>query len=115
MQPAEKNTASLQRTLTAPNSNPMQITIGTSAFAEIKQTWLLTPGDGTTEPTDETTPPPGGDENVPDEPTPGLPVGAVIGIVIGSVAVVGIGGFALVWFVIKKKSFADLIAVFKKK
>ena len=40
---------------------------------------------------------------------------AVVGIVIGSVAVVGIGGFALVWFVIKKKSFADLIAVFKKK
>ena len=39
----------------------------------------------------------------------------VVGIVGGSVAVVGIGGFALFWFVIKKKSFADLIAVFKKK
>jgi hypothetical protein len=35
--------------------------------------------------------------------------------VIGSVAVAGVGGFALLWFVIKKKSFADLIAVFKKK
>ena len=48
----------------------------------------------------------------------GLGAGAIIGIVIGSVAVVGIGGvggFALFWFVIKKKSFADLIAVFKKK
>ena len=29
--------------------------------------------------------------------------GALIGIVIGSVAVVGVGGFALFWFVIKKK------------
>ena len=44
-----------------------------------------------------------------------LGAGAIIGIVIGSVAVVGVGGFALFWFVIKKKSFADLIAVFKKK
>ena len=39
----------------------------------------------------------------------------IVGIVLGSVAVVGIGGFAIFWFVIKKKSFADLIAVFKKK
>ena len=44
----------------------------------------------------------------------GLGTGAVIGIVCGSVAVVGIGGFSLLWFVIKKKSFADLIAIFKK-
>ena len=71
-------------------------------------------GDTTTTPGGEGTTVPGGDENVPDEPTLGLPVGAVIGIVAGSVAVVGIGGFALFWFVIKKKSFADLIAVFKK-
>ena len=45
----------------------------------------------------------------------GLGTGAIIGIVIGSVSVVGIGGFALFWFVIKKKSFADLIAIFVKK
>jgi len=45
----------------------------------------------------------------------GLGAGAIVGIVIGSVAVVGLGGFSLFWFVIKKKSFADLIAVFKKK
>ena len=44
----------------------------------------------------------------------GLGTGAIVGIVIGSVAVAGVGGFALLWFVIKKKSFADLIAVFKK-
>ena len=63
-------------------------------------------------------------DNTPDNPntTPddkdGLGAGAIVGIVIGSVAVVGVGGvggFALFWFVIKKKSFADLIAVFKKK
>ena len=67
----------------------------------------------------------GGNTETPDNPnsTPddtsddkdGLGVGAIVGIVIGSVAVVGIGGFALLWFVIKEKSFADLIAVFKKK
>ena len=45
----------------------------------------------------------------------GLGTGAIIGIVIGSVLVVGIGGFAIFWFVIKKKTFADLKAVFKKK
>jgi hypothetical protein len=45
----------------------------------------------------------------------GLPVGAVVGIVIGAVAVAGIGGFAIFWFVFKKKTFADLLAVFKKK
>ena len=51
----------------------------------------------------------------PSESKKGLSTGAIIGIVIGSVAVAGAGGFALVWFAIKKKSFADLIAVFKKK
>ena len=44
----------------------------------------------------------------------GLPAGAIVGIVIGSVLVVGIGGFALVWFVIKKKTWADFVALFKK-
>jgi hypothetical protein len=44
----------------------------------------------------------------------GLGAGAIVGIVAGSVAVAGVGGFALFWFVIKKKSFADLIAVFRK-
>ena len=56
--------------------------------------------------------------NTPDDPSDdkdGLGAGAIVGIVIGSVAVVGVGGFALFWFVIKKKSFADLVAVFKKK
>ena len=44
--------------------------------------------------------------NTPDEPSDdkdGLGAGAIVGIVIGSVAVVGIGGFALFWFVIRKR------------
>ena len=45
----------------------------------------------------------------------GLSGGAIAAIVIASVLVVGIGGFALVWFVILKKTFADFVAIFKKK
>lgn len=44
----------------------------------------------------------------------GLGGGAIAGIVIASVAVAGLGGFAIFWFVIKKKSFAELIAAIKK-
>ena len=45
----------------------------------------------------------------------GLGAGAIVGIVIGSVAVVGVGGFTLFWFVIKKKTWAEFLAIFKKK
>lgn len=45
----------------------------------------------------------------------GLSGGAIAGIAVGSVAVAGVGGFSLFWFVSKKKKFADLIALFKKK
>ena len=48
----------------------------------------------------------------------GLSNGAIAGIVVGSVLgaiVLGIGGFLLVWFVVKKKNFADLMAIFKRK
>ncbi len=62
---------------------------------------------------------PGSETPVDPEPVApgnnGLPAGAIAGIVIGSVLVLGIGGFALVWFVIKKKTWADFIAIFKKK
>lgn len=44
-----------------------------------------------------------------------LSAGAIVGIVIGSVTIGVAGGFAIFWFIIKKKSIADLIAVFKKK
>ena len=43
----------------------------------------------------------------------GLSGGAIAGIAIGSAAVAGIGGFAIFWFVVKKKTFADLIAAIK--
>ena len=43
----------------------------------------------------------------------GLSGGAIAGIVIGSVLVAGLGGFAVFWFAIRKKTFADLIAVVK--
>ncbi|MBQ3041369.1 MAG: DUF2613 domain-containing protein, partial [Clostridia bacterium] len=83
--------------------------------------YQMTNGGGNTETPDNPDNPnntPDNPNNTPDDPSDdkdGLGAGAIVGIVIGSVAVVGIGGFALFWFVIKKKSFADLIAVFKKK
>ena len=52
----------------------------------------------------------------PDEPEKdGLSGGAIAGIAVAGVAVAGMGGFAIFWFVIKKKTIADLIAIFKKK
>ena len=43
----------------------------------------------------------------------GLSGGQIAGIVIGSVLLAGIGGFAIFWFAVKKKTFADLIAAIK--
>ena len=55
----------------------------------------------------------------PVDPKPaekgGLSVGAIIGIVIAAVVVCGCGGFAIYWFIIKKKTWADFIALFKRK
>ncbi len=48
-------------------------------------------------------------------PKEGFPVGAIVGIVIGSVVIVGIGGFCVFWFVIKKRKWGDLVSIFKKK
>lgn len=44
----------------------------------------------------------------------GLSGGAIAGIVIGSVLLAGIGGFAIYWFAISKKTFADLGVALKK-
>ena len=44
----------------------------------------------------------------------GLSGGAVAGIVIGSVAVAGISVFAVLWFAVKKKTFAELGVALKK-
>ena len=60
----------------------------------------------------------------PDNPTPdapdevkptneGLSGGQIAGIVIGTLPLAGIGGFAIFWFAVKKKTFADLIAEIK--
>ena len=57
--------------------------------------------------------PSGGGEITPPAKKDGLSGGAIAGIVIGSVAVAGIGGFAIFWFAVKKKTFADLIAAIK--
>ncbi len=54
-----------------------------------------------------------GGEITPPAEKDGLSGGAIAGIVIGSVAVAGIGGFAIFWFVVRKKTFADLIATIK--
>ena len=51
----------------------------------------------------------GGCEITPPAKKDGLSGGAIAGIVIGSVAVAGIGGFAIFWFAVKKKTFAEKI------
>ena len=79
----------------------------------------MTGGGGNTETPDNPDNPnntPDNPNNTPDDPSDdkdGLGAGAIIAIVLGSLAALG-GGFALYWFVIKKKSFADLIGIFKK-
>ena len=52
--------------------------------------------------------------DTPEEPKDGLSGGAIAGIVIGSVATVGIGVFSVIWFAVQKKSFADLGVVIAK-
>ena len=56
----------------------------------------------------------GGGEITPPAKKDGLSGGAIAGIVIGSAAVAGIGGFAIYWFAISKKTFADLGVALKK-
>ena len=55
----------------------------------------------------------GGGEITPPAKKDGLSGGAIAGIVIGTLLLAGIGGFAIFWFAVKKKTFADLIAVIK--
>ena len=58
--------------------------------------------------------PSGGGEITPPAETDELSGGQIAGIVIGSAAVAGIGGFAVLWFAVKKKTFADLGVALKK-
>ena len=53
-------------------------------------------------------------KTIPVLPESGLPAGAVVGIVIGSIVVVDVAAFAIYWFVIQKKTFAQLLEVFNK-
>ena len=54
--------------------------------------------------------------NPPTKPeNKGIGAGGIVAIIIVSVIVLGTGSFALVWFVIKKKTWADFISIFKKK
>lgn len=55
----------------------------------------------------------GGGEITPPAKKDGLSGGQIAGIVIGSVLLAGLGGFAVLWFAVKKKTFADLIAAIK--
>lgn len=57
--------------------------------------------------------PSGGGDITPPAKKDGLSGGAIAGIVIGSVLLAGIGAFAIFWFAVKKKTFADLIAAIK--
>ena len=56
----------------------------------------------------------GGGEITPPAKKDGLSGGQIAGIVIGSVLLAGLGGFAVLWFAVKKKTFADLGTAFKK-
>ena len=58
--------------------------------------------------------PSGGGEITPPAKKDGLSGGQIAGIVIGTVLLAGIGGFAIFWFAVKKKNFADLGVVLKK-
>ncbi|MBR2349628.1 MAG: hypothetical protein IKA77_03305, partial [Clostridia bacterium] len=67
-------------------------------------------GGSTPAPTPDTTP----DTTPEDEAEAGLSGGAIAGIAVGATAGATLIGFAIFWFVIKKKSFADLLALLKK-
>lgn len=56
----------------------------------------------------------GGGEITPPAKKDGLSGGQIAGIVIGSLLLAGIGGFAIFWFAVKKKTFADLGIALKK-
>lgn len=56
----------------------------------------------------------GGGEITPPAQKDGLSGGQIAGIVIGTLLLAGIGGFAIFWFAVKKKTFADLGVALKK-
>ncbi|MBE6136054.1 MAG: hypothetical protein E7181_02150 [Erysipelotrichaceae bacterium] len=81
--------------------------------------------DSSSEPTPDSNPDSSSYSNPDSNPKPtpeppsdnnnNFPVGAIVGIAAGSTVIASTGIFALIWFGIKKKSWADLLAIFKKK
>ena len=55
-----------------------------------------------------------GGEITPPAKKDGLSGGQIAGIVIGTLLLAGIGGFAIFWFAVKKKNFKDLGEAFKR-
>ena len=70
-----------------------------------------TPEETTPEPEEPT--PDAQPEQPTEEPKKGLSGGAIAGIVVGSTVVVGAGGFSIFWFVVQKKSVAELATATK--
>lgn len=58
--------------------------------------------------------PSGGGEITPPAKKDGLSGGGIAGIVIATLLLAGIGGFAIFWFAVKKKNFKDLGEAFKR-
>ena len=69
--------------------------------------------EGTTPTPEGTTPDAQPEQPTEEEPKKGLSGGAIAGIVVGSVVVVGAGGFSIFWFVVQKKSATELVTVTK--
>ena len=87
------------------------------ADTELFAVWEEIPSQGGGSETPETSENPESSETPenPDGEKDGLSTGAIVGIAVGGVVVVAVAGFAVFWFVVKKKSFADLIEAIKKK
>ena len=71
----------------------------------------MTGGGGNTETPDNP-------NNTPDDPSDdkgGLGAGAIIAIVLGAIVLLSVGGYAILWFVVSGKSFAELTLAFKEK
>ena len=109
-----------------PDSNPDSSSYSdpdSSSYSDSGSSSYSNP-DSSLEPTPDSNPDSSSYSN-PDsnpEPTPepsdnnnNFPVGAIVGIAAGSTVIASTGIFALIWFGIKKKSWADLLAIFKKK